>query len=98
MAIFEDLEMRPALTLKSLQNIFNQICVLMLFPSWDYSYYFSSWYSGLLTVYVVHTSSFQTSNQENQEISASEEVILEEADPDGKFLRLRNKSGKVMLS
>lgn len=42
-------------------------------------------------------SSFQTSNQENQEISASEEVILEEADPDGKFLRLRNNSSKVML-
>ncbi|XP_030287650.1 prelamin-A/C-like [Sparus aurata] len=43
-------------------------------------------------------SSFQTSNQENQEISASEEVILEEADPDGKFLRLRNKSGKIWAS
>lgn len=69
----------------------------MLFSSLDYSFSFSSWYSGLLTVYVVHTSSFQTSNQENQEISASEEVILEEADPDGKFLRLSNNSSKVML-
>ncbi|XP_073331653.1 butyrophilin subfamily 3 member A2-like [Pagrus major] len=33
-----------------------------------------------------------TSNQENQEISPSEDVVLEEADPDGRFLRLISKS------